>query len=327
MLDLMQCIITIPNEYAQDSSFTQTLEISETLGDISALKLRGNTIVFDSFSSEDEVKRRNTRINTVSRLNDSTCQFQTDFNICFSSVTAAVLSPSMVPSYRIVDRRGLAVLATDKRPEHIKEALKHKRRTSESPSIETSYVGQWTGPLNDESEVENLQLLIEHQLQRNSILLKDSIPFAYVKEALAVIDNEKLAEIPNNKDKFPQLFDLTMTNASYAEITRNNQTSTMLLNDSQSCLVIPPLYPTPYHPSVAWEMKSSEPSKRSKLAPTFDQALMSHPLKCALPGYKESSSPSSTELLMCNWPSAFSPFSGKEKIAISALQELATKGN
>ena len=64
-----------------------------------------NTIVFDSFSSEEDVKRRNAMNNNVSKINDSNRRFSTDFNIRFSGRVSAVLCPGSTGDYRVVDAK------------------------------------------------------------------------------------------------------------------------------------------------------------------------------------------------------------------------------
>jgi hypothetical protein len=65
----------------------------------------GTTVIFDSLSSEEEVRRRNPVINSVSKLNDTARHFLTNMNVSVTSPVAAVLSPSTVSMYRTVDRK------------------------------------------------------------------------------------------------------------------------------------------------------------------------------------------------------------------------------
>jgi len=67
---------------------------------------KGTAIVFDSFSPEDEVGRRNTVRNSISRINDPSRHFLMDFNISVQGSVSAVLSPSTVASYCVPDRKG-----------------------------------------------------------------------------------------------------------------------------------------------------------------------------------------------------------------------------
>ena len=97
---LLQCIITIPKRYAQSSP-----AITVNPSQIDVTNLSGNTVIFDSFSSEDEVKLRNTVVNSVSQFNEVSSHFQANFNVNVSTRVSSVLSPSMVSAYRVTDRR------------------------------------------------------------------------------------------------------------------------------------------------------------------------------------------------------------------------------
>jgi hypothetical protein len=82
----------------------------------------GNTIIFDSFSPEAEVCKRNIGNNNISKLNNMSTRFATEFfvRVRAASVTA-VLCAKTVQDYKVVDKKsGSAIAATDKRPEHIK---------------------------------------------------------------------------------------------------------------------------------------------------------------------------------------------------------------
>jgi len=62
-------------------SFQWTNNPLSLSADIHAHTIGCNTIVFDSFSSEEEVKQRNVMGNNVSKINDSNRRFSTDFGI------------------------------------------------------------------------------------------------------------------------------------------------------------------------------------------------------------------------------------------------------
>jgi hypothetical protein len=70
---------------------------------IHAQFIQGTTIVFDSFSSEQDVKRRNEAAINISKISDSSLRFDTDFTVRASGEVTAVLSASTVASYRVVD--------------------------------------------------------------------------------------------------------------------------------------------------------------------------------------------------------------------------------
>ena len=82
----------------------------------------GNTLIFDSYTPEDEVNRRNIKKNNVSKLNQMQNRFPTGFcvGVRATSVTA-ILSAGTVSRYRVVDKRtGDEIEASDKRPDKMK---------------------------------------------------------------------------------------------------------------------------------------------------------------------------------------------------------------
>ncbi len=83
---------------------------------------QGNTVIFDSYTPEHEVRRRNLKTNNVSKLNQMQNRFANEFNVKISSVSiTAVLCPRTVANYRVVDKKsGQELTASDKRPEYIK---------------------------------------------------------------------------------------------------------------------------------------------------------------------------------------------------------------
>ena len=98
---LPQCIINVPDRYAQ--TFDQTFT-SDQAGNVLVKNLNGTTVIFDSFSSEEEVRNRNEKNNSISGLSDPRNHFDVEVDLRISTKTAAVLSPSTVSSYRVVDR-------------------------------------------------------------------------------------------------------------------------------------------------------------------------------------------------------------------------------
>lgn len=68
----------------------------------------GSTIVFDSFSAEHEVERRNLAAINVSKIKDPSRRFAADFTVRISGRLTAVLSASTVADYRVVDLRPTA---------------------------------------------------------------------------------------------------------------------------------------------------------------------------------------------------------------------------
>ena len=99
--------MAIPDKLSEQSthSFQWTNNPLSLSADIHAHTIGCNTIVFDSFSSEEEVKQRNVVGNNVRKINDSNRRFSTDFRIRFSGRVSAVLSPSSIGSYRVVDAK------------------------------------------------------------------------------------------------------------------------------------------------------------------------------------------------------------------------------
>ena len=65
--------------------------------------IQGTTLVFDSFSDEQDVQRRNLAATNISKINDTLRRFETDFTVRASGKVTAVLSASTVANYRVVD--------------------------------------------------------------------------------------------------------------------------------------------------------------------------------------------------------------------------------
>ena len=89
----------------------------------------GNTVVFDSFSAEPEVRRRNIMNNNISKLNETSTHFRTEFSVGVQAKSvSAVLCASTVSAYRVVDKKtGKTLSASDKRPKYIKEYQAQKQ--------------------------------------------------------------------------------------------------------------------------------------------------------------------------------------------------------
>jgi hypothetical protein len=100
----------------------------------------GNTVIFDSFTPEEEVRRRNVANNNVSKLNQMSNRFHAEFcvGVRASSVTA-ILCANTVGNYRVVDKKtGDIVAASDKRPDYMRswnEALARKQKVQKSQII------------------------------------------------------------------------------------------------------------------------------------------------------------------------------------------------
>lgn len=109
----------------------------------------GNTIIFDSFTPEAEVCKRNTGNNNISKLNNMSMRFSSEFFVRVRAVSVtAVLCAKTVQDYKVVDKKsGHAIAATDKRPEHIKASSHElesssKRQKVAVPAIPMNFTSQ-----------------------------------------------------------------------------------------------------------------------------------------------------------------------------------------
>ena len=73
--------------------------------DLHAHFSNSNTIIFDSFSSEVEVRKRNLVVNNISKINDPRRRFASEFNVRVAGKVTTILSASAVAEYRVVDDR------------------------------------------------------------------------------------------------------------------------------------------------------------------------------------------------------------------------------
>ena len=65
-----------------------------------------STIVFDSFSDEQDVRLRDTAKNRIGKLNAPERRFPTDFSVRVSGEVTAILSAATVSNYRMTERKG-----------------------------------------------------------------------------------------------------------------------------------------------------------------------------------------------------------------------------
>jgi hypothetical protein len=114
-----QCIMTLPDKAANgvQQEFSWGDECGGTGGqqgaNIRTNFTQGTTIVFDSFSSEQDVERRNHAAINISKINDTSRRFATDFTVRASGEVTAILNASTVANYRVVDaKRGPKPTAT-----------------------------------------------------------------------------------------------------------------------------------------------------------------------------------------------------------------------
>ena len=99
----MQCIITAPRRFSHDPP--NTLLADARTGDLRLHSVNGTTVIFDSFSPAEDVRRRNPVTNSISRLNDPSRHFLTGFNVSVTGPVAAILSAETVETYQKVERK------------------------------------------------------------------------------------------------------------------------------------------------------------------------------------------------------------------------------
>ena len=124
---------------------SDVVQIMEHQGnDIKVSITHGNTVIFDSFSPEHEVRRRNINRNNISKLNHMPSRFPVNFSVHVrADSVAAVLCAETVSDYKVVDKRSCqAIPASDKRPDAVKaphelDAKRRKITTEVSPEIKT----------------------------------------------------------------------------------------------------------------------------------------------------------------------------------------------
>lgn len=106
---VLQCIITAPRRCSQESSPSTSggnaLLNDPSTGDLRLRNATGTTVIFDSFSPAEEVRRRNPVTNSISRLNDPSRHFLTGFNVSVTGPVAAILSTDTVEGYQKVERK------------------------------------------------------------------------------------------------------------------------------------------------------------------------------------------------------------------------------
>jgi hypothetical protein len=139
---VLQCVITVPEKFGRGSPYQPNLDVDMNTGNIKLQNTKETTVIFDSFSSDEEVRRRNPVANSVSRLNDSSCHFPASLTLSVSSPVVAVLSPDMVSAYRTVDRkrpRPPAFMAAPKPQESTTEAKVQRRPIAKRSVIITNF--------------------------------------------------------------------------------------------------------------------------------------------------------------------------------------------
>jgi hypothetical protein len=106
----------------------------------------GCTVVFDSYSPEHEVRRRNLKRNNASKLNHMPSnRFSADFNVRIrTDGVAAILCAETVSDYRVVDKKKsdqtITTAIIDKQSDYVKtpHEISAKRMRRPEPSLETN---------------------------------------------------------------------------------------------------------------------------------------------------------------------------------------------
>jgi hypothetical protein len=99
---LLQCVITAPRRCSPQDN---TLLSDDQTGDLRLRNMGGTTVIFDSFSSAEDVRRRNPLSNSISRLNDPSRHFLAGFSVSVTGPVAAILSTDTVEEYQRVEKR------------------------------------------------------------------------------------------------------------------------------------------------------------------------------------------------------------------------------
>ena len=123
----------MPDGIVSQRDFVQLMSENEL--DMQLAVKTGNTVVFDSFTPEPEVRRRNIMNNNISKLNETSRHFRTEFSVrVHASSVSAILCAGTVAEYRVVDRKkDLTLLPSDKRPMYIREYTSQSQASNSSP--------------------------------------------------------------------------------------------------------------------------------------------------------------------------------------------------
>jgi len=106
----------MPDGVVANSDVVQTMDEGKEL---KVSITNGGTVIFDSFSPEHEVRRRNANRNNISKLNHMPSRFPASFRVDVKADSvAAVLCAETVSDYKVVDKRSVqAITASDRRPD------------------------------------------------------------------------------------------------------------------------------------------------------------------------------------------------------------------
>lgn len=138
----LQCVITAPDDLNPDN--IQRLNVDDHTGNIKCSNIGGTSLIFDSYSDEDQVQSRNPIINNIRKIGDSSRHFRVNFNVSVIGSAAVVLSPSTVGAYCMPDRESPGDKSTDLNQTELDRG--------DSPTSTSS----WSPPL-EEANVENYQ--------------------------------------------------------------------------------------------------------------------------------------------------------------------------
>ena len=122
----------MPDGVVSPRDFVQMMDQEGTKHDMSLSVTHGNTVIFDSYTPEHEVRKRNLRNNNVSKLNQMPNRFSAKFGVEVRSASVtAVLCANTVADYRVVDKKsGKVIESSDKRPDYMKtpQEVSNKRQ-------------------------------------------------------------------------------------------------------------------------------------------------------------------------------------------------------
>jgi hypothetical protein len=142
----------MPDGIVSQRDFVQLMSENEL--DMQLAVKTGNTVVFDSFTPEPEVRRRNIMNNNISKINETSRHFRTEFSVrVHVSSVSAILCAGTVKEYRVVDRKkGKTLLPSDKRPMHIREYKPKSQATAPSPKKRKIVPSPLVVPINPMGE-------------------------------------------------------------------------------------------------------------------------------------------------------------------------------
>lgn len=145
-----QFVATIPINVSTDP------QISADAKSISLSNLSGTTVIFDSFSSEDEVSERLIPGNVQAYTH-------TKFSVHVSGVVSAILSPSTAPSYKFAKNNKRRLADTKRQKKQAPVVVKQEAEPTSPPCEDTI----------DLTMINDLHMQIMKQKQRCAMLFSD----------------------------------------------------------------------------------------------------------------------------------------------------------